>query len=297
MKLLFNYLVFPGFLSALAAGLAASWIERKVTARVQWRVGPPVLQPLYDIMKLFIKENVIPENANAATFFLAPVISFSCAALAAAIAGMAAFYPSSGFTGDVFVLVYLLVIPSVALMIGGAASANPLASLGASREMKLILSYELVFWISIAVVLVKTGGLSGIAAIMNHSSAPAALSVSGALAFILALVSMQAKLGRVPFDVAEAETEITSGPYIEYSGPLLGFFKMSQHLLLVALPLFVSEIFLGQPNVLKYVAILVIIILVENTNPRLKITQCLRLFWFILFPLSIIALILALMGL
>jgi len=297
MKILFNYLVFPGIMSALAAGIIASWIERKVTARVQWRVGPPLLQPLYDIMKLFIKENVIPENANAATFFAAPLISFACAGLAATLAGMAAFYPSSGFTGDVFVMVYLLTIPPLAVVMGGAASANPLASLGSSREMKLILSYELVFWISIVVVLVKTGGVTGMAAIMSHSSAPAAWSVSGAIAFVLALVSMQAKLGRVPFDVAEAETEITSGPYIEYSGPLLGFFKMSQFLLLVALPLFISEIFLGKANALKYVVLLVVVILAENTNPRLKITQCLRLFWFILFPLSIIALILALAGL
>jgi len=297
VKIFFNYFIFPGMLFALAAGILASWIERKVTARVQWRVGPPLLQPLYDILKLFIKENVIPENASTMTFVLAPVISFAVAALVATFAGLPAFYPSSGFSGDIFVVMYLLMIPSLALIMGGAASANPLASLGSSREMKLILSYELVFWISIAVVIVKTGGTISIAGIMSHTTAPQALSPSGAIAFILALLSMQAKLGRVPFDVAEAETEITSGPYIEYSGPLLGFFKMSQYILLVALPLFVSEVFLGRANVVKYVVLLVVIVLIENTNPRLKITQCLKLFWFILSPLCIIALILALAGL
>jgi len=301
MKLLFNYLIFPGLVFMLIAGMIASWIERKVTARVQWRVGPPLLQPLYDVLKLFTKENVIPENAHLMTFISAPVISFASVTLAATIIGMASFFPAAGFQGDLLVVMYLLVIPGLCLILGGAASANPLASLGAAREMKLILSYELVFWTAISVVLIKTGGIITLSE-LNYPPVcrPAASPIAHTIAFILTLVVMQAKLGRVPFDVAEAETEIMAGPYIEYSGPLLGFFKMSQYILLVALPMFVITVFWGGINspvdVLKYVALLVIIILAENTNPRLKITQCLKLFWFILFPMGLIAIILALKG-
>ncbi|PIV18115.1 MAG: hypothetical protein COZ15_06495 [Elusimicrobia bacterium CG_4_10_14_3_um_filter_49_12_50_7] len=294
MTTLFHYLIFPGLLFALAAGMIASWIERKVTARVQWRVGPPLLQPLYDIMKLFIKENIVPEHAHYLTFAAAPLISFVSAGLAATIIGMSIFFPSHSFQGDLIVVAYLLVIPPMALILGGAASANPLASLGASREMKMVLSYELIFWIALIVVWIKTGGQLNLSLFAVKEAVGA--SFSGAIAFALMLITMQAKLGRVPFDASEAETEISGGPYIEYSGPLLGFFKMSQHIMLAAVPALVSIIFLGGAGVGRYVILLVIVILAENTNPRLKITQCLRLFWFFLLPAGLIAIILATLG-
>ncbi len=294
MTTLFHYLIFPGLLFALVVGMIASWIERKVTARVQWRVGPPMLQPLYDVMKLFIKENIVPEHAHYLTFAAAPLISFVSAGLAATIIGMSIFFPSSGFQGDLIVVAYLLVIPALSLILGAAASANPLASLGASREMKMVLSYELIFWIALIVAWIKTGGLLNLSLFAVNGAVGA--SVSGAIAFALMLITMQAKLGRVPFDAAEAETEISGGTYIEYSGPLLGFFKMSQYIMLVAVPALVSIIFLGGASIGKYVILLVLIILAENTNPRLKITQCLRLFWFFLLPVGLIAIILATLG-
>ncbi|MBU4133975.1 NADH-quinone oxidoreductase subunit H, partial [bacterium] len=293
MTTLFYYLIFPGLLFVLLVGMLASWIERKVTARVQWRVGPPLLQPLYDIMKLFTKENVVPQHAHLLAFTAAPLIAFVSSGLAATIVGMSIFFPEASFQGDLIVVAYLLVIPPLALILGGAASANPLASLGASREMKMVLSYELIFWTAILVAWIKTGGTVNLTAMAGKGAV--AGSVSGAIAFILMLITIQAKLGRVPFDVAEAETEISGGPYIEYSGPLLGFFRMSQYILLVTVPVLVSIVFLGGAGIGRYVILLVIIILAENTNPRLKITQCLRLFWFILFPVGLIAIILAIL--
>lgn len=309
MKIIFYYLVFPGFVFTLILGIIASWIERKLTARLQWRVGPPFLQPLYDLLKLFSKENVIPENAHLFTFIAAPLLSFVSSTLVATIVGLALFKPAAGFQGDLIVVVYLLTIPSLCLILGGAASSNPLASLGSSREMKLILSYELVFWASVSVIWIKTKGLLILSEIISFqkNSTPLLASFSGMIVFILALITMQAKLGKVPFDIAEAETEIMAGPYIEYSGPLLGFFKISQYILLIVIPFFLLTIFWGGRHppttligsgtyIIKYLVLLLIIVLLENTNPRLKISQSLYLFWFILFPLSIIAIILALMG-
>ncbi|MCD6413773.1 MAG: NADH-quinone oxidoreductase subunit H [Elusimicrobia bacterium] len=298
MKEIFYYLVFPGFAFSITAGILASWVERKLTARLQWRVGPPILQPLYDIAKLFTKENVIPKNAQIVTFFLAPLLSFAAVLLVSTMVGSAQFL-KGGFRGDIIAVVYLLAIPSLCLILGGAASSNPLASFGAAREMKLILSYELIFWTAIAVTWIKTGGLLKLSEIISfqQSGKYILFSPSGFIAFLLAITTMQAKLGRVPFDVAEAETEILAGPYIEYSGPLLGFFKMSQYILLVALPFFLCEIFMGGVNILKYFIMLLLVVLIENTNPRLKITQFLWFSWIILFPIGIIAIILALAGL
>jgi len=112
---------------------------------------------------------------------------------------------------------------------------------------------------------------------------------------------MQAKLGRVPFDIPEAETEIAGGAYIEYSGPLLGFFRMAQYMMLIVLPVFLLEVFWGPMNsplsVLKYVLLLFVVVLIENTNPRLKIDQTVRLFWFIGFPAAVLSISLSILGL
>jgi NADH-quinone oxidoreductase subunit H len=110
----------------------------------------------------------------------------------------------------------------------------------------------------------------------------------------------------VPFDAPEAEQEIMAGPYIEYSGPPLAIFKLTRAMALFTLPVFLITMFLGGLqfgglgilwSVVKYLVILILIILVKNTNPRLRIDQALKFFWLRMFPLSIIGFILALVGL
>ena len=298
---LFYYIVFPGFLAVFAAGGIASWVERKLTARIQARVGPPFLQPFYDIKKLFIKEITIPEHSTRSIFMFSPVVAFAAVTVVSTIVGLNLINRAYGFNGDLIVCVYLLLIPSVCVVLGASASGNPLASLGASREIKLVLSYELAFWTSLAIPVLKTHQLK-LASIMGFQAQNGAIasSLSGIIAFIVAIICMQAKLARVPFDIPEAETEISGGAYIEYSGPLLGFFKITQYMMLVILPLFLLEIFWGPVNspvgILKYLLLLFIIIVLENTNPRLKIDQAVKFFWFGLFPLGVIGIILAMLG-
>jgi len=300
MSIIFNYLVFPGVIFTLVLGMFASWFERKITARVQWRVGPPLLQPLYDVLKLFfVKEVVIPEGVNLSMFVLVPLMSFSSVILVSIMLGNVLFGINNGFTGDIIVIVYLLTIPSLCVVLAGAVSKNPLSSVGSSREMKLILSYELIFWVSILVVILKTGGKIRLKEIIEYQEnfGMNFFSLSGIIAFIIALITMQAKLGKVPFDIAEAETEIVAGPYIEYSGALLGIFKLTQYMMLVVLPFFIGSLFLGSFNFIKYFVLLLLIVLIENTNPRIKITQAVRFFWFYVFPLGIISLIFVIKGL
>lgn len=300
--ILFYYFIFPGFLTAYIAGGVASWIERKVTAKIHARVGPPFLQPFYDVRKLFIKETLIPEYAAKNTFILAPIIAFASVTIVATIVGLNIVNPAYSFNGDLIVCVYLLLIPSLCLFLGSSATGNPLASIGASREMKLILSYELVLWTALMVPILKTHELK-LANLMQFQAENGAIasSLSGILALITAIFCMQAKLGRVPFDMPEAETELAGGAYIEYSGPLLGFFKITQYMMLTVFPVFLLECFWGPLNswisILKYVLMLVLIILIENTNPRLKINQAVKFFWFGLFPIGIIGIILGVLGL
>jgi len=303
LKILFQYLIFPGFLFGAVVGLIAGGIDRKVTARLQWRVGPPWSQNFIDIIKLFGKEIVLPQGVKA-TFLLSPYFGLIGASLVAAILGSAMLWPSSSFGADLIVVLYLLVIPAVSMIIGASASGNPLASVGASREMKLVLGYELPFILSVVTVIVKSAGAIRIAEIldyqMNFGSHIA--SFSGALAFIVSILCIQAKLGFVPFDASEAEQEIMAGTLIEYSGIPLAAFKLTKAVLLYTLPLFLIALFQGKDLsplflIAKYIGILVITILIKNTNPRLRIDQALRFFWGPVTLLASLALVLALFGL
>jgi NADH-quinone oxidoreductase subunit H len=294
-------LVFPGFISILILGLISSWIERKVTARVQYRKGPPLLQPFYDIVKLLGKETILPAQGSRIVFIIAPLLGFISVSLVGVILMLQPVLAVS-FVGDLIVVVYLLTLPSLALIMGGAASGNPLASQGASREMKLILAYELPFLISVALIVYKAGFK------IDLQSLPAGgnmASVSGILTFIVVLLCVQAKLGFTPFDIAEAETEIMSGPYIEYSGPLLSVFKLTQSLMLFTLPVFIITVFWGGISfsgwnilwfALKYILILVLIIVIKNTNPRIRVDQALKFFWGFCSILAVIAFVLAVIG-
>jgi len=524
---------------AAVAGMLSSWIDRKVTALVQARVGPPLFQPLWDLRKLMTKETLIPEGANRLAFVLMPLAALAAVALAATILvgnilwqnglfrasnGLCGF----GMIGDLIVVLYLLAVPSLALVIGASSSNNPFASVGASREMKLM-SYELPLLLAVAAALTlasvaerryarelqvqvdaqvparsalhsvsgtegpvaasvplrfdrlllmrssgpdpaeealgKLGGarvvelagriaaelkaaadqcqqwgtkyppraseirqaskaglvltkrqqdalerglrdkLEGAAqdasdqaralqararsalvdgglgrlsseldavagsfanlaqgldaaakgkpdaesaaksledaarrgaglaghlrdmrdAVAGDGARFAAARVAGAplaravrwdmpgrlaellalaLCVIVAVMCAQAKLGLVPFDCAEAETEIAGGVLIEYGGPLLAAWKLTRQMLLFLLPVFIGVVFLGGfrfyvpegsggasawqavVSVIKYVAILVVFVLVRNTNPRVRIDQAMRFF---LGPMSVLA--------
>ena len=301
-KLLFNFLIFPGFLFTVIFGLAASWIDRKVTARIQWRVGPPWYQPLIDLVKLSIKEITVPRTASKGLFFLSPMIGLSAVTLVSMLVWLVNIDPASkGFSGDIIVVTYLLTLPAIAIILGASASGNPLASLGASREIKLVMAYELPFIICLIVPVIKSHGLLRLSDIINYQAVNGsfAASFSGIIAFIVMIFCMQAKLGLVPFDASEAETEIMGGAFIEYSGILLAVFKITKTMLMVALPLFLITLFWQGFNFLslwKYVILLVVIILIRNTNPRVRIDQAVRFFWGKMTLLAILAVLLAIKG-
>jgi len=299
MKLLFNFIIFPGFLFTAAIGLVASWIDRKVTARVQWRVGPPWYQPFIDLVKLSIKEITIPKASSKTVFLFSPFIGLSGMILASTFLWLSNIEVSpSGFRGDIIVILYLLTLPAIALILGASASGNPLASLGVSREIKLVLAYELPFIICLTVPIIKSGGLLRLQDLVTYQAVNGVFlsNLSGILAMLVAIFCMQAKLGLVPFDVAEAETEIMGGIHIEYSGMLLAILKLTKTMMLVALPLFLITIFWGGFSIWKYVVLLVIIVLMRNTNPRVRIDQAMRFFWRKMTLIAIIAVFLAVKG-
>lgn len=308
VKYLFLFLVFPGFLFVLSAGLMASWADRKLTARLQWRKGPPWYQNFLDVAKLsFYKETLIPEGASRPLFLGMPLVALSAAVLVSVILFIASALPQEGFIGDLIVAVYLMMIPSIALMLGGFSAGNVYASVGASREMKLILSYELPFIFALIVPIMKCDYAIKLGdMIMDQRTGGMVIgSASGILSFIVMILCIQAKLGLVPFDMAEAETEIMAGPYIEYSGKALGILKMAKAVMMVALPLFMITIYFGgirisvlgiSAAILQYLLILVLLILIKNTNPRIRIDQAVRFFWRPVTVTALLAIVLAYFG-
>ena len=296
---LFWLIVFPGFVFTACLGLLASWIVRKVSALVQWRVGPPIYQPFVDVAKLMGKEVLIPEQAQQKVFIMAPVMGLAGVLLLSTMLWRITFEPSIRFIGDIIVAIYLMVLPSLALIFGSSASASPHAAVGTSREMKLVMAYELSLVLAFIVVIIKTGGQLKLAEIAQQTPV---FSISGLLAFLVALMCVQAKLGFVPFDIAEAETEIGSGVLMEYSGALLAIWKLIQAMMLVALPLFLVIVFLGGfganiwAGIGKYVLILVVLILIKNTNPRVRIDQAMKFFWVYCGTTLVVAILLAIIG-
>lgn len=308
IKSLFYFLIFPGFLFTSIVGLLAGWVDRKVTARIQWRVGPPWYQNFIDIIKLLGKETIVPKGGSKTMFLLSPLFGLGSVTLVSTFIWVINIWPDRTFIGDLIVVLYLLTIPAIGVILGGFASGNPLASLGASREMKLILSYELPFILAIAVPIIKTGGAIRIGDILQFQAANGVItgSISGVIALIVAILCMQAKLTLVPFDIPDAETEIMSGPYIEYSGSALAIYKLTKAMMLFTVPMVLVIMFMGGIKlqgisilwgILKYIALLVIIVLIRNTNPRIRIDQAVKFFWGPVTLLAIIGVALAFMGL
>jgi NADH-quinone oxidoreductase subunit H len=301
---LFYFLIFPGLLFSAVAGAFLSWFDRKITARVQFRKGPPLLQPFYDFFKLLlVKETILPKHGSPLIFLLAPVVALFGATMAGVFILLPLLNITTGFRGDLLVIFYLLTIPSFSYIIGALASGNPLAAVGGSREMKLILSYELTFILVIAGIIMKSGQHFELYAIirMQQEGSPFIGSISGILLFISAIFCIQAKLALVPFDMPEAEAEITEGIFIEYSGMPYGLIRLAKYIMLFILPALLIALLMSgfRPGgihflwaVLKMLAVVLIITLIRNTNPRIKIKQAIRFFAVWMNLLAVIALIL-----
>ena len=305
---LFYFFIFPGLLFTAVTGAFLSWFDRKITARVQFRKGPPVLQPFYDFFKLLlVKETILPKHGSPVIFLMAPILAVTGAILAGIFILLPLFNITTGFKGDLLVIFYLLTIPSFSYIIGSLASGNPLAAVGGSREMKLILSYELTFLLFLAGIIMKCNQQFDLYTIIHtqQTGSPFIGSISGILLFIVGIFCIQAKLGLVPFDLPEAEAEITEGIFIEYSGPAYAFIKLTKYIMFFILPAFIVALLMNGFRleglgilwaVLKILLMVLLLTLIRNTNPRIKIKQAISFFLIWMNLLAVIAIVLIAFG-
>ncbi|MDR0816056.1 MAG: NADH-quinone oxidoreductase subunit H [Desulfovibrio sp.] len=310
-----HMIIFPGGIFALAVGFFFKGLDRRVEARLQRRVGPPLKQPWLDTAKLLTKETLIPKTACRQAFLLAPVFGFTGMAVCAAFIPIPGVYSGLNNMGDLLVIFYLLPIPAMALMIGGSASSSPFGALGFSREMLLMLAYEtplLMILLAVAMLAGKSiaGGAAGaefsLLKIVNWQQQTGSLGLNTAMipALLAYLIFLPGTLGVAPFDIPEAETEIIEGPLLEYGGPLLALFNMTSALkTFVLLGLGVALFFPGVISawwpvnliwfVLKCLVLMLLsITVVKSATGRLRIDQAFRFYVTIPAALALCSLIL-----
>lgn len=309
-------LIFPGFLFCFLAGMLLCGIDRKLVARMQKRVGPPILQPFYDFFKLCGKETIVPAAANKTMFLMAPLVGL------AALVVIQLFIPVFQFTAfkavaDMIVILYLLLIPALSIILGGAASGSPYAGVGLSREMVTVIACELPMVLVLLAVAKTVGTAMGTGLCFSITDIAAYQAANGSLIFRLSMIPaavamlmvIPGETGSHPFDAAEAETEICEGMLAEYSGAPLAVYKLNHAIKMLTMTSLFVALFLGGIGTgilvvdavilfLLCVAITAVTIsLIHAVTARLKIEQIFKFYWTTVTALALVSLVLAWYGL
>jgi NADH-quinone oxidoreductase subunit H len=293
---LFRLLVFPGFIFLAFLGLAFEFVDRKLYARLQNRVGPPILQPLADFVKLSAKQEIIPAQADAPVFRAMPVIAMAATASAFLYVPMWGSSSLFAFEGDLIVVLYLLVLPTLAFFLGGVYSTSLYASLGALRTITQLFAYEVPLFLAVLSPALLSGSwsISGIAAFFALHPWWWCFDLLG---FAVGLTAALGKLEKVPFDIPDAETEIVGGVFTEYSGRHLALIRLTLDMEAIVIASLLASVLLpfGLPGALGFVAyiakllfVIALLALLRTIMARLRIDQMMDFCWKILAPAAFI---------
>ncbi|MGD1157270.1 MAG: NADH-quinone oxidoreductase subunit H [Terriglobia bacterium] len=267
------------FLSPLCEG-----IMRKLRARIHSRLGPPITQPYWDLLKLMGKEDL--RSTGGVVYASLPALTLGSLLLLATLIPMGTAAPLA-FAGDMIVVLYVAAMSGVLIMLTGFASASPYASIGSSREMMMLLSVEPILAIALSVGAFKARTLA-LGGIINWQvqNGPSISMAIGGVAFFLALQGMA---GKLPFDIAEADQEIMGGSLVEQSGPRLALFRWAIWTKQLVLAFLLIEVFFPWPRfgfplldlaitMVKVLVVLTLVAVIDVVNPRLRIDQAMGYF-------------------
>ncbi len=277
-------------------------IHRKVRATLHCRVGPPILQTWYDIIKLFSKQEVLPQGVSK-LFLYAPYIAVAYVILASLMTPLVYQETALSFTWDVVLLVYFLSSATILLCLGSMSSGNVFAQEGARRELMVTMLAEFVAILALAAICVRTGavGITGIYAGARSAHPSVALIIA---CFVL-LVCSYIEGCRLPFELPEAEPEIAGGTLIEYSGRRLALCKLSvlmKQFILVSVTLNVLEpwcsisLLTGVLGlIVKTLLVYLVFALAEPLFGRYRVDMALRILSMLSF-VSLLSLVMAVVG-
>jgi NADH-quinone oxidoreductase subunit H len=302
-----------GILLTMVAYLV--YLERKVLGHIQMRRGPlhvgfhGLLQPLADGVKLFLKEDVIPDGADRALFALAPALSVATALSVIAVIPFGESVTVLGRTihfhiADLNIgILYILAVSSLGvygIILGGWASNNKFSLIGSLRSSAQMVSYELALGLALVGPLMLTGSLRMRSII--DAQADLWFVVLQPIGFLIYLISALAETNRIPFDLAEAESELVAGYHVEYSGMKFAFFFLAEYAAMIMVAAIATALFLGGYHgigfnspwlgpfwfLAKVTLLLVVFIWIRGTLPRLRYDQLMRFGWKVLLPLSLL---------
>ena len=279
-------------------------VLRKITALIQSRQGPPIWQPYFDLLKLLGKEDIESGESPLMQRF-AVYLSLATVLTVACLVPMGFAAPMNA-AGDAILLIYLLTLCGICTLLAGLAAGSTYSLLGISREMMAMMALEPLFAVAIVVGAVHTQSLRLDTVLNGSVYASAGFPWSGVAMLGVMLLSFQAFVQRVPFDISEAETEIMEGPLMEYSGPKLALFKYSQMAKLVIYSALFVTLFLPWGTGLmfplgwlvfwaKVAGLVLLVTLVAATHARYRIDQAIRYFGALL-AVALVALVLASYG-
>lgn len=259
---------------ALIIGIFFLGLSRKIIARIHWRYGPPITQPVIDIIRLFSQKSV----SHGHLFDLGIILSLAGAIVVVLFIPFGHIHPMSS-SGGMLVIIYMMLFSPLGIALSSAEAANPNISIGISRKLLLSLAYEIPFLLVLLAVMThyKTISLVDIVRIQQDTGW-ALISLPLVLSGIAYILILPAILGVRPFELVQAQQEISSGPMAEYGGPFLALATMQHAInLFIGVALFVNLFLGGAGNpvtfFLKMVLVYVLLIFVHASLPRLRIEQ------------------------
>lgn len=292
--------VFPGFLFLSMYGTFIQWLDRKLCAKLQNRVGPPIYQPIADFIKLISKEVIIPDNADILLFKSLPYIAIASIVTVITILPVLG-KPLISFEGDLVVIIYLLTIPTVTFFLAGWSSTSPYSTIASMRVMTQLFGYEVPLFLSVAGPAIVSSSWSSYEISKFFASNPWLIPLH-IPALLAGLLACQGKLERVPFDAPHAKNEVVGGQFTEYSGRLLAFFHLAMDIEMVVLAALISTVFLGGVGnltgivafivfLIKTLAVSLVFVLFKALMARVRVDQIVKFSWKYLVVLSIIQII------
>ncbi len=331
-----KYFLFPGVLFVLLMGLFYNWFDRKMFARMQNRIGPRFIQPVYDMLKLLAKEDITPDGVDKPEFDWIPGIQVVLAFLIAFFVPVYATFGLISFEGDLIFVLFLFALVGGSVFLLGWATNNPYGLLGASRAAVAEFSFEIPLGLSLAGPAILAGSMR-ISEISTSKYSLLNLPVNFFMGevtlihliylipliilFAVSILAATALLEKVPFDPAHAEVEIVGGWTVEITGKKLFFTRLANFIMEFALAGIIAAVFLGGPGIntfnvnignwdilgylvsilsflIKATIVVFLITMMRTLHSRIRIDQLVQYFWKYYLPISLIGvfLILVFMG-
>ncbi|RXJ02909.1 NADH-quinone oxidoreductase subunit NuoH [Anaerobacillus alkaliphilus] len=288
----------------LGAVTYAILFERKVIGYMQVRIGPNrhgpwgLLQTIADVMKLLMKEDIIPSQADRKIFMIAPIIAFAPAYMVLAVISWSENIYAADLNIGVLYFIGISSITTIGVLMGGWSSNNKYSLMGAMRAVAQMVSYEIPLVLAIIGVVILAGSLNLRDIVFAQQDLGVWFIIPQFLGFVIYMIAAIAELNRSPFDLPEAESELVSGYHTEYSGFRMAFFMLAEYVYAIAIAALATTLFLGGwlgpvlPGIvwflLKMCLFMFIWFWLRATLPRVRVDQLMSFGWKVLIPLALL---------